>query len=682
MEKPDSSQHSFHLTRYFSLAALFSIVVAALVLGQMYQYFARQHLIQAEERHNIELGKYVSAMIWPTYGTFLTHLQGMTGDAIRRDGRAAALHRMLLQQLHHSRIVKLKIFDTRGLTVYASAPELIGTDQSGRPDFEQARRGTVTSQLSFHDRFFAHADDRPLQDRNLLSSVVPVYGSEGDLQGVMALYNDVTPLIEDIRQTHTQLVLITIAVMLGLYSVLFFIIQRADRIIRDKSDVQRESERQIQHQANHDALTGLPNRRYFHSLLERCMARAEASQHLIAVLFIDLDRFKPINDTLGHPVGDQLLKVIGERLATCCRDSDIVSRIGGDEFTVILDQLDNVLHIERAAQRIIDTIAQPIYLADKELEVGSSIGIAIYPFDDQDIDELIKHADTAMYHAKESGRNCYRFYSEEMNVEALHRMEMERDLRNALRHQQFEIHYQPRFALPGRQVASVEALLRWRHPERGLVPPGEFIPLAEESGLIGAIGHWVLNEACRQIADLAIVGHEALGLSINVSARQFENHNFIRDVSHALKDTDLAPHRLELELTETMLMHSCEECSITLDALKQTGVRLSLDDFGTGYSSLSYLKQLPLDVLKIDRSFICDVTENPRNAALASTIAGLGHKLGMHVVAEGVETDDQLSFVTDCLCHEVQGFLLARPMPLNELQLFLQQQTLPQRSIA
>jgi len=680
--KHSARPHGFQLGRYFSFTALLSIVLAALALGQLYQYSARQQLVRGEQRHNVELAQYLEALVWPTYGPYLTHLQGRQGDDIRRDSRTLALHRLIRQQLRHSRLMRLQILDSHGLTVYASTLAQIGTDQSARTGFRQASHGTVTSQLSSRDRFLARAGGQLPQDRNLLSSYAPVYDRHGALQGVVVLDRDVTPLLDDIAQTHTRLVLTAIAVMLGLYALLFQVVKRADRIIRETHAAQHDSERQSRHQANHDMLTGLPNRLHFHHLLEDSMQAAGAGGHLLAVLFIDLDRFKPINDSLGHPVGDQLLRVIADRLRASCREHDIVSRIGGDEFTVILDRLEHVQHIERAAQRIIDAISQPLRLADRELEVGASIGITVYPFDDQDIDELIRHADTAMYHAKQAGQNTYRFYAEEMNSQALARIELERDLRNALRHGQLEIHYQPRFALPERRMVAVEALLRWRHPQRGMISPAEFIPLAEECGLIVPIGRWVLHQACRQIATLAPPGAQALGVSINVSARQFEDQDFTREVSHALQVSGLAAQRLELELTETMLMRNTEACSLILERLKRTGVRLSLDDFGTGYSSLSYLKQLPLDVLKIDRSFICDIAGSRRNAALASTIAGLGHKLDMAVVAEGVETEEQLGFVTDWLCHEVQGFLLARPMPLVELHTFLQQEHLPRQSIA
>lgn len=670
-DKKHDKHRPFRLTRHFAMAGLASIVAATLILGQLYQHFAREHLIRNEERHNAELTAYIAGIVWPRFGAYLASLDGADGEDIRSGGHNRELHALVLEQIRRSRVLKIKIFNTAGLTLYSTDQSQIGVSKVGYPGFEAARRGRVISQLSFRDRFYAHAEEAELLERNLLSSYVPVRGSGGQVQAVIELYSDVTPLLEEIDTSHTQLVLTTITVMMLLYSVLYLIIKRADRLIRAQSDVQREHEQRIAHQANHDALTGLPNRRHFRDLLRTAMQRAEKAHHLIAVLFIDLDRFKPINDSLGHLAGDELLESLARRLTDSLRDTDIVSRVGGDEFTIILDHLDNVQHVERAAQRILNIIAEPFYLADKELSIGASIGIAIYPFDDQDIDELIKHADTAMYHAKESGRNCFRFFSQDMNAQAIYHMELERDLRNALRNGELEVYYQPRYDLGGNRVSGVEALARWHHPERGMVPPAEFIPVAEDAGLIGGIGHWVLKTACDEIATLNRARRSPLKLSVNVSARQFENPGFTEEVANVLRLTGLPAGQLELELTESMLMRSCEECDGLIEKLKALGIKLSLDDFGTGYSSLSYLKRLPLDILKIDRSFISDVATNSRDAALVFSIAGLANQLDMTVVAEGIETEEQLAFVRRCQCQEAQGYLISHPLPLPQLQDFL-----------
>ncbi len=665
---------SFRLTRYLSLASLLGVVAAAVVLGQLYRHFATDQLTQNEQRHNLELAKYFATAIWPEFGPFLSRLQGSDGDAIRRDPRTTALNARVRDRLQGSRVLEVSLFDRQGLTVYSTDPEQIGIDRSGVGGFETAKQGRPVSLTSERARFHNASDDTTLRDRNLLTSYAPIRDDQGQVVAVVEMYNDITPLMNEIARSHGQLIAATILVMLALYSTLFCVIKRAESIIRDKARAQAQHQANMQHQANHDALTGLPNRRHFRELLSERMANAECHEYLLAVLFIDLDGFKPINDTLGHQAGDTLLQEITARLKDSCRDSDVVSRIGGDEFTVILDRLEHVRNIDNAATRLLDSINQPIRLAGKELSVGASIGVAIYPFDDEDIDALIKHADTAMYAAKDAGRNRYHYYAQHMNEARLLRLELERDLRNALRLEQLEIHYQPRLSLVSGETIAVEALLRWHHPEHGLIPPDTFIPAAEDTGLIQSIGCWVLQQACRQISALR-VDHPHLGLSINVSARQLQDQHFQGEIERTLAATGMQADSLELELTESTLMRNCEDAVATLQSIKHTGVMLALDDFGTGYSSLSYLRRLPLDTVKIDRSFINGVTENPRDAALANSIVDIGRRLGLRVVAEGVETEAQLAFVRDCHCHEAQGYLIAKPMPLSALRDFLGERT-------
>ncbi len=659
------------LLRHFALAGLVSILLAGLVLGILYQHFATEQLIRSEQRHNVQLTHLLAGVILPAYGDYLHSLADGSGDLIRSQERTAQLHRLILEQIRDTPIIKLKIFSPKGLTVYSTDLSQIGLDKSAYPGFLRATRGETVSQMSYRDRFYAHANEVELANRNLLSSYVPIYDAGGRLSAVFELYNDISELSGEIGLVRIQLTTATIVVMLLLYSALFLLVKRADRIIKAQSLLQTAHAGQIRHQADHDPLTGLPNRRYFRDLLGQSMTRAHENDHLIAVLFIDLDRFKPINDSLGHQAGDRLLKVIAERLTACCRDSDIVARLGGDEFTIILDRVDHVRHIERCAQRVIDTVSRPIHLDDKELSVGASVGISIYPFDDLDIDELIKHADTAMYHAKDSGRNRYAYYSEEMNAEAHLRLELERDLRTALREGQFEVHYQPRFDLALQRVTGVEALLRWQHPDKGMMPPSTFIPLAEETGLIIPLGQWVLQTACRDIAALNTLRADPLNVSINVSARQFEQDDFIDGLREFLHGAEMAATHIELELTESLLMRTDRDSSDNLSRLKAMGLRLSLDDFGTGYSSLNYIKRLPLDTLKIDRSFIRDAGSNARDAALVAAISGMARNLGMRLVAEGVETEEQMRLVNTHRCDEVQGYLISRPLPLDALKTFL-----------
>lgn len=644
------------------------IFLAGLALGALYQHLATEQLIESEQQFNVQLTQLLAGVIWPQYGDYLSGLAAESGEDIRSRESTLRLHALVLRQIRHTPILKLKIFSPEGHTVFSTDLNQVGEDTSGYPGFLRARQGEIVSQAGLRDPVHARASEGQL---NLLTSYVPVFDDSGRLSAVFELDNDISGTNADIEGMRNKLVLASLAIMLSIFAFLLLLIRRADDVIHAQSRLQTQNAELIKHQADHDSLTGLPNRRRFRELLHDCMARAQGNDRLIAILFIDLDRFKSINDSLGHQVGDQLLKVVAERLSSCCRGSDIIARLGGDEFTVILDQLENVKPIERCAGRVIDTVSEPIHLDGKELTVGASVGITIYPFDDLDIDELIKHADTAMYHAKEAGRSRYSYYAAEMNAEAHLQLELERDLRTAVKERQFELHYQPRYDLATQQVTAVEALLRWRHPEKGLIPPMQFIPLAEETGLILSIGHWVLRSACHDIAALNETRAHPLSVSVNVSARQFEQENFLDGLRICLQQSGLPPAHLELELTETLLMRTDRDSSNNLAALKALGLRLSLDDFGTGYSSLDYIKRLPLDVLKIDRGFIRDASDNSQDAALVATISSMGRNLGMRLVAEGVESEEQRRLVEAHGCDELQGYLISRPLPLADLRAFL-----------
>jgi len=417
-------------------------------------------------------------------------------------------------------------------------------------------------------------------------------------------------------------------------------------------------QQQLEHQANYDALTGLPNRNLLHDRLRQAVY-SQRNPRAIAVVFMDLDHFKFVNDSLGHSVGDKLLKGMGERLRSVLREGDTVGRVGGDEFVLILNDQASEEVIFRAMQRISAKVAEPIDIDGKELYVTCSAGISLYPQDGPDVDTLLKHADAAMYRAKEHGRNNFQFYTSEMNDRVNERLSLEHALRRALERREFLLHYQQKTDLRSGAIIGAEALVRWNHPEWGLVRPARFIPLAEETGLIVPLGEWVLGEACRQARAWMDQGLKPGVVSVNLSARQFRQEGLVRVVSRVLEETRLDPSLLEFELTESMVMHNVEAAITTLQGLKSLGVALSVDDFGTGYSSLSYLRQLPVDTLKIDRSFVRDIGagENPDDGVIAQAIISLGHSLRLKVIAEGVETDAQLRFLKRHGCDELQGFL-------------------------
>jgi diguanylate cyclase (GGDEF)-like protein/PAS domain S-box-containing protein len=433
------------------------------------------------------------------------------------------------------------------------------------------------------------------------------------------------------------------------------------------------AEARIEFLAYHDALTGLPNRLLATDHLELALAHANRLGNKTAVIFFDLDNFKTINDSFGHTTGDLLLQAVASRLQTCIRGTDTLSRQGGDEFLLILPDIQGADDITSVAEKILETLSPTFDIENNELSTSTSMGIAVYPDDGGDIETLLKRADTAMYHAKEAGRNTYRFYTEQMNIDAIEHHHIRIGLLRALERQELVLYYQPQVDLSSGAIVGAEALIRWQHPERGLLPPGAFIPTAEESGLIVEIGEWVIQEACRQAAAWRQAGLPELLVAVNVSAMQFKRGDLEATVQQALAATDLPPHCLELELTESILIHDTDKVLEMVQRLKAQGLMLSIDDFGTGYSSLSYLKRFNVDKLKIDRSFICDMETNPSDAVMVRAIIQMARSLNLKTIAEGVENEHLMSFLRLQYCDEVQGYHIAPPMPADQFAAFLSQ---------
>ena len=427
------------------------------------------------------------------------------------------------------------------------------------------------------------------------------------------------------------------------------------------------AEQKVQELARFDSLTGLPNRSMFLAELDRAIARAQRGGEDFAVCFMDLDRFKSINDTLGHAAGDELLKVMARRLRHVLRTNDMVARLGGDEFVIMLEG--NAQANERAAvaRKLLEAVGEPLALSGCEVLVTGSIGIACFPVDGADAATLLKHADAAMYQAKAQGKAAVRFYTAELAEQATRAFEMESELRLALVRSELLLHYQPKIDLGADRLQSVEALLRWRHPTRGMVSPGEFIPLAEERGLIVPIGRWVVQAACRQIRDWRSAGLQPVPVAVNLSARQFASDTLVADIRDAMALYGVAPAELEFELTESALMADPERAAAVLSQLDVMGLRIAIDDFGTGYSSLSYLKRFPADLVKIDRSFVKGLPGDRDDAAITQAVIAMAHSLGLGVVAEGVETTAQLESLRRMGCDQAQGYLLGRPMPAEDM---------------
>jgi diguanylate cyclase (GGDEF)-like protein/PAS domain S-box-containing protein len=436
--------------------------------------------------------------------------------------------------------------------------------------------------------------------------------------------------------------------------------------------VARAMSLQITHLAEHDFLTGLPNRTLVNDRIIQAIAGAQRHGKKVAVLFLDLDGFKHINDSLGHPIGDKLLQSIANRLVTCVRGSDTISRQGGDEFVMLLLDVNRPEDAGITARRMLEVVAGPHSIDQHDLHITASIGVSIYPDDGLDADTLIKNADTAMYQAKENGRQSYQFFKSAMNVRAVERQSIEESLRRALERQEFTLRYQPKVNLRTGQITGAEALLRWTHPVRGQVPPGQFIGVAEACGLILPIGNWVLREACKQAQAWADAGLRLGSMAVNISALEFGDEKFLEKVFAILEETRLEPRFLELELTESVLMKRAESTEFILLTLRGREVQLAVDDFGTGYSSLSYLTKFPIDALKIDQSFIRQITATPDDTAIVTAVISMGRSLNLRVVAEGVETKEELAFLQSHHCDEAQGYLFGRPLPPEEFSRLLE----------
>jgi len=445
------------------------------------------------------------------------------------------------------------------------------------------------------------------------------------------------------------------------------LIKMAGEIFSNALELKRTAEK-LDHIAYHDTLTDLPNRMLFIDRLKQALITARHYRRMVAVFFLDLDHFKRINDTLGHVVGDSLLKEVCCRLKTVLSEADTMTRISGDEFTILLTNINYTEDAAKVAEKIAVVLKPPFNVEGHELFLSSSIGISFFPTDGENAENLLKNAETAMYRAKEQGRDTYKLYSSAMNARAFERLVLENSLRHALDRNEFRVYYQPLLDIRTGEIAGAEALVRWQHARFGLVPPTEFIPLAEETGLIVPIGEWVLRTACEQIKAWQMEGLSPIRIAVNLSTRQFLDENLFQMVERVLGETKLDSDYLELELTEGALMKNVEEIVRTLKQLKALGIRFSIDDFGTGYSSLSNLRRFPINTLKIDYSFVRDITVDPDDAAIAKAIISMAHTLKLEVIAEGVETASQYEFLSSHHCDKLQGFMIGRPVPADEFK--------------
>jgi len=685
---------TFRLTRYFSVLSLVLIAMAGAALGWSARQQATQQMTRMAQGHNEAMSQVFLNQLWPHFSEFVQSSAARSSADLRAQADGLGLPTMTAVLMRKSKIIKVKVYNRDGLTVYSSDPAQVGERKRDNHGFDTALGGQAISALTHRNQFDSFEGSRT--DVDIVSSYLPI--RDGDrIAGVIELYQDVTPHVQQLDQVLANVVLVGAAVMTVLYLVQLLVVRYAQGMLhkqeleltaanreldtrvaertkelaltnsqlQDEVQERRRAQAQLAHLAHHDPLTDLPNRLLFADHLQRSIARAERGRHRLALLFIDLDRFKEVNDTLGHALGDELLIEVARRLAGELRGSDLLARLGGDEFVCILEGIDAPQEAGRVADKLIARIAEPLMLHDNEIRVSASIGISLYPGDDVDTDNLLRAADTAMYEAKKHGRNAYHFYEPEMTQYARERAQLERLLRHAVENNELELHYQIKMALGERPIpCGVEALARWHSTELGSVSPIRFIPVAEESGLIVSLGEWVLRAACRQLAAWRASGVDVPCISVNLSVRQLGRSDIVEVVQSALRESGLSPDALELEITESVIMNVDDAIGV-LQRLHDMGVRLAVDDFGTGYSSLAYLKLLPINALKIDRSFVVGIGDNLGDESIIQAVIGLARSLGLSTVAEGVETALQLAFLRQAGCDQIQGYYFGRPQPAD-----------------
>ena len=662
--------------RYFAATSLIGVLVVLAPLLYFYRDFATEALEKHETHDNVVITQIFASTIWPRHAAYVKSASQLSKQQLQQSPQIDLIRADVLQQMRGLTVVKVKIYDLHGMTVFSTDPRQIGEDKSDDDGVQDAIAGKVSSEIAFENQFDSF--EKVINDRNLISSYVPIRADEAQpTEGVFEVYSDVTDYVAELNRTSWEIVGVVLGSLSFLYVFLFAIVRRADQNLQvQEKEVRRAHEAMLAHQALHDPLTGLPNRESLSQQLGALLLTLQPDKEKCALLCLGLDGFKEVNDSLGHQVGDATLVEVSRRLEAQFADAAALARMGGDEFVIVLAEVSSTAPVERVVQafeRVQAVISgQPILIDGHDLSITASVGAAIYPDDGREVAELLQAADVALSHAKREGRNHYRFHAAGMNERALDLLLVERDLRRALEENQFVLHYQPKIDLRSGHITGAEALIRWQHPTRGLVGPNQFIGVAEERGLIVAIGNWVMHETCRQNAAWQQERMEPLPIAINLSAIHFQQSGLLRDVQQNLAEHALGADCLELELTESSIMQDAAATISIMDQLKQVGVFLALDDFGTGYSSLSQLKGLPLDNLKLDQSFVRGLPDDGDDLAICTAVIAMGKALGLKVIAEGVETPDQLRVLRSLGCDVGQGYLFARPLPADQFYAFVQ----------
>jgi diguanylate cyclase (GGDEF)-like protein len=651
--------------RFLVLSAIIGLLVVATMLF-LYRQLTISALVDQEERSSVNLAYVLSHSALQNYQAFLTQVESLDIDELRKSAPIQVLDSEIDASIIGTNVHKVLVINTDGLVLYSSNPDQIGKSKLESAGFRSALSGVPSSKFSFRDEFSgAHG---VYADLNIVSTYLPMFkrGTQ-EVIGVFEIYSDVTSLVETLNKSQVQISVAVIGCMLVVYWVLFVVANKADQIQAARQRERVEHEAKLAYQTYYDSLTGLPNRVSFLERLDEAISRAKREKKFISIMFVGIDRFKLVNDSLGHAAGDAVLCEVRNRLQGVIRESDLLFRLAGDGFMVLTESTHSPEGLAHLAQRVLDVVSEPLVINEHNIAVTASAGISLFPRDGGDVEKLLSNADAAKNIAKQSGGNQYQFYTSEMNAEAMKRLAYESALQRALAKNEFVLHYQPRVSNISGEIVGMEALLRWQRETGELVPPFEFIPILEERDLIVEVGAWVLRTALLQVKDWLEQGYPPVRVSVNVSSRQFRNEHFVDSVRDIIKEVGIGADYLELELTESLLVDNTRDAIDVMQRLKDLGIKLSIDDFGTGYSSLSYLKLLPIDFLKIDRSFITDVTSNEKDAAIVSTITTLASELKIGVVAEGIETQGQWELLKTKHCHELQGYFFSKPIQANEL---------------
>ena len=638
----------------FSVVSFVAMAVIAVVLA----------IVLSNKIRSDAINDLVDEAVGSASGRLLSTITPADLEVPMTGARYDRFHEFVQQSIVSERTARVKIWAKDGTVIYSNDPAGVGEKFPAKENLLKALDGDTATEIKI-PKDVENARERYLG--TLMEVYTPIiFPGTSEPQGAFEIYQYYEPTAQRINELRGWVFGSIGGGFLILYGALVSIVGRGWRTINRQRGT-------LAYLAYHDALTDLPNRRPLKDRLTLALAQARRNEQMLAVMFLDLDQFKVVNDTAGHVEGDKLLQSVSQQLNSVLREGDTVARVGGDEFILLLPKIEQLADATEIAERVLTAVGRTRVIVGHEFNISISIGITLFPTDGDDAETLLTNADIAMYQAKEQGKNNFQFFTPVMNTRIQNRLALENDLRHGLERGEFVVYYQPQLNISTGQIVGVEALVRWQHPERGLVLPMEFIPVAEETGLIVPLGEWVLHAACAQIRSWQEAGLPPLRVAVNLSAREFQQGNLIEAVAGVLEETGLAPEFLQLEITEGVSIQDVDFTIKVMGELKEMGVQIAIDDFGTGYSALSYLRRFPIDVVKIDRSFVCDLTIDSTDAEIATTIIVMAHNLGLEVIAEGVETEEQLAFLKQRRCDEMQGYLFSKPVPAEKLEEILVQ---------